>query len=372
MMSDDMANSTREVGGIYGRAISDAPKNFKAGKDSAQRYRLSEAEEGRRGAEEARASRRHETQMQKADREAREYERQQKWLDTPDEKTGATRRQQKYQSEFDSSRLGNELTRAQLDQVKSQQATAAQDRKMATLVDRFMVSKNPEQTAAEARSRGVSPQDIELAMGKANSKKANARMTQDLQDPLVQTQMAHTAKIQRNMNDLTNLASDISEYRSASNRYTPEGRAAANRVIETLKIRGMSEDQIKDVFSSQQEEFDLAFANIKRDTENQLLQLQAAARSTGSPVLQREAANLEQQLAEVNKIVGGSKPRLDQGGQFGGSVTKAALQGGGQPQQPGLQQPGLQQPQPAPQQPQPMPVNQSAPGPGNYTSRMRL
>lgn len=328
MVTDDMANSRREMGGIYGQIIGDAPKNYLAGRDAGQRYRVTEAEEGRRVGETARSEESHAAAMARTKRENEAYAKEQDYLDQVDAKTGMSNRQLAFQQNLKNQQLQGQLTQAQIAQAGKQSTLddiQLQDHKLQRLSSAFGAMPPDQHYLVEqhAASQGFNAQDIAVAKNMAAQKAMQGQITQDLADPLVEKQKAVSAEIQRDIDDLTALATNIRQFKGADNRFTQAGDTAQQNIVNTLKARGLTDDQIYYTMSHASDDYQNQFDNIMNDTRNKLANLKAAAASTKSPILTRQAQNLEMQLRQLG---GGAQPNVPGSFTQGGGQTTPTMQ----------------------------------------------
>lgn len=309
MMTDDMANSTRETGAILGRSIAAAPQNYYKAKDQSQRYRMSEKEEGRRMAEEQRAQERYGRTSEAERMELERKRREDEYLnEVVDDKTGMTRYQQQQQMDFKNKQLQQQLynqqlasgkQRSELDAYQLQKLKASD--KMSSLANRFLAAGDDlgrqNQLAQEARQQGYSEAQIEGAMFQASQKQQQTQYLKRLQNPQAQVLAVKATELMDEVDDISNARLALQKYEEGT------GGPTVSKISETAETdfaraigKDPSEMRSFGNFSAYAKDYQRELELKEMKVRDQIADLERQARVNNDPVLLQNVQVLKAQL----------------------------------------------------------------------------
>lgn len=364
----DTANTTRETGYNVGNAIGRLPKDYQESKKRTQDYRASEEQMAMDKERNKREGGDYAQRQKMNDQQIAKTQAEEDFLNA-EVKPGLNRRQQGYEMDFESKRLGNQnqqLTAQQFRQNMQTHENEQTDRKVArasSLFEGAVASNDPQKmhdARVQAQKMGLNGSDIALAENTAKkavaSGQASANMIYNTTPEGAATNQTIAELSSKDFPALAKLESALSTYRKEWNPYSETARTAKADAMDAARALGIPESQLANIDDSVMKErsIQIALTNAKQSVAQKVSLAKRTAGPGAPPSVKASIQNLDNALADMGSI-SGSKTNIFNGQQAPGAQTTlvGALSGGGQgqPQQGGMQPPPGQ---PGPMQGAPM------------------
>lgn len=386
--SDDMANTTREVGYNYANAIPGTLKAYQDAKKSDQEYRRYEQDQNRVNQQMDLEQKRFGTESEEANQRIavnrqnmENANRKNTYMQQPEKAGGPTREQSGWQLEAEEARLRPQALRAQIAQA-GQAQNQEKIANAAILLEKAVAANDPQQiqqAQIQAQAMGLTAQQVQVAQRMAEKNLASGVSSQRiLYENSVEGATTTNAlqEVNQDLQALAQLESASKAFKSEFWRGTETAKLAQDDAIAAARQLKVRTDDIESSTTIDKEGSIRNVLNAARsNVKTKLDQIERTAGANPPAQVRALIAQYKLALQNAGKSLD-AKTNIFDGGQAPGaqSALVNALKGQGQPQSQGPvfgAQQGPGQVIPTQGQPQQPGMQQQPVGPSPYRQYQR-